>query len=132
MTAKRTSLWFGYLEAGAKGAHVVRDHSISTGSSSTIYLFNLEKGRILEYRREIAEPKLRELTDEEADRKKRMRAEYEKARKVFSPRVTVHPPRRKPQPEPEPEPEIPDFDADDEFPPSDDEPGEDEDKADED
>ena len=114
MAAKRRSLWFGYLEAGTKGSPVVRDSSIDTGTPATIYLFNYEKGRILEYRREIAEPKLREFTDKEEGKRNELRAAYEKARKDFTPRVVVSPPRRRPQPEPEPE--IPDYDADDDFP----------------
>ena len=73
MAAKQSSLWFGFLEAGTKGSLVVRDHSIDTGSPTTIYLFNFEKGRILEYRRDIAEPKLRELTDDEHERLKELR-----------------------------------------------------------
>ena len=118
MAAKRSSLWFGFLEAGTKGSLVVRDHSIDTGSQSTIYLFNFEKGRILEYRRDIAEPKLRELTDEERERLKELRQAFKKARNRFTPRVTLR--LSKPPPDPEPELEIPDFEADDELPPPED------------
>jgi hypothetical protein len=114
MAAKRRTLWFGYLEAGTKGSPVVRDQSIDTGTPATIYLFNLEKGRILEYRREIAEPKLRELTEGESKELAKMRAAYHKARKDFTPRLIVRPPRRAATPEPEPE--IPDFEADDDLP----------------
>jgi hypothetical protein len=122
MAAKRDTLWFGYLEAGAKGSRVVRDHSIDTGTSQTIYLFNLAKGRIIEYRRDIAEPKLRELTESERENLKELRDAFKKARNSFTPRVIVKPPRRqpKPEPEPEPEPEIPDFEPDDDLPPPDD------------
>jgi hypothetical protein len=128
MAAKRQSLWFGYLEAGAKGSPVVRDHSIDTGSPATIYLFNLEKGRILEYRRDIAEPKLRELNPEESKRLAKMRAAYAKARENFTPRVIVRPPRRVPKAEPEPE--IPDFEADEDFPTAVDDIDESEERAD--
>ena len=122
MAAKQSSLWFGFLEAGAKGSLVVRDHSIDTGSPITIYLFNFEKGRILEYRRDIAEPKLRELTDDERERLKELREAFKKARKGFTPRVTLRP--TPPPKEPEPEPEIPDFEADDDLPPPDEDHGE--------
>lgn len=118
MAAKRNSLWFGFLDAGAKGSLVVRDLSIDTGAPNTIYLFNFAKGRILEYRRDIAEPKLRELNDKEREKLRELRQAFNKARNGFTPRVAVRPQRvRKPEPEPEPEPEIPDFEADDDFPP---------------
>jgi hypothetical protein len=109
-------LWFGYLEAGAKGSPVVRDSLMDTGTTATIYLFNLAKGRILEYRRDIVEPKLRELDETECEWIKELRKAFAKARDGFTPRVTVRPPRRQPKPEPEPEPEIPDFEADDDVP----------------
>lgn len=117
MAAKRNPLWFGFLDAGAKGSLVVRDHSIDTGAPNTIYLFNFTKGRILEYRRDIAEPKLRELTTDERERLKELRQAFTKARNGFTPRVSVRPSR--PPKEPEPEPEIPDFEADDDLPPPD-------------
>jgi hypothetical protein len=115
MAAKRGSLWFGYLEANEKGSPVVRDLSMDTGTSSTIYLFNLKKGRILEYRREIVEPKLRELTEEENELMKEMRKAFDSARNGFTPRAILKPrsPARRPKPEPGPElPEV-DFDSDD-------------------
>jgi hypothetical protein len=116
MAAKRSSLWFGYLDAGAKGSLVVRDHSMDTGTPATIYLFNLAKGRILEYRRDIAEPKLRELTDEECDRIKELRKAFENARNGFMPRATVRPFRPSRKVKPEPEPGVPDFESDDDPP----------------
>ena len=115
MAAKRNTLWFGYLEAGEKGTPVVRDTSMDTGSSATIYLFNQKKGRILEYRRDIVEPKLRELTEDETELVGELKKDFEKARAGFTPRAMLRPapPPRKPRPEPEPEPELPDFDDDD-------------------
>ena len=114
MIAKRESLWFGYLEAGKKGSPVVRDSSLDTNSNSTIYLFNLNKGRILEYRRDIAEPKLRDLTEDEGDIEKSLRMAFEKARENFTPRAVRRPspPPRQPRKPPETE-EEPDFDVDD-------------------
>jgi hypothetical protein len=115
MAAKRNSLWFGYLEANEKGSPVVRDTSMDTGTPATIYLFNLKKGRILEYRRDIVEPKLRELTNEETETVTELRKAFEKARNGFTPRAMrrLPSPPRKPKPEPEPElPEV-EFDSDD-------------------
>lgn len=120
MAAKRNTLWFGYLEAGEKGTPVVRDTSMDTGTSATIYLFNQRKGRILEYRRDIVEPKLRELTEEETELVGELRKDFEKVRTGFTPRAMLRPapPPRKPRPEPEPE--LPDFDDDDDLPLTDD------------
>lgn len=112
MAAKLNSLWFGFLEAGEKGSPVVRDLSMDTGNPATIYLFNLKKGRILEYRREIVEPKLRELTDEETEVMSAMRKAFESARSGFAPRATLRPSSPPRRPKPEPEPELPDVDFD--------------------
>jgi hypothetical protein len=115
MAAKRNSLWFGYLEANTKGSPVVRDTSMDTGTPATIYLFNLKKGQILEYRRDIVEPKLRELTKEETETVKELKRAFEKARNGFTPRAMRRMPSAPRKPRPEPEPELPEveFDSDD-------------------
>jgi hypothetical protein len=94
MAVKQETLWFGYLEAGETGSPVVRDVTLGTGTP-TFYLFNLNKGAILEYRRDIAEPKLRELTEEEKETIDELRQAFEHARKGFTPREA-----RKPKPLP--------------------------------
>lgn len=58
--------WYGYLEAGEKSSPVLLDNKLNTGEPRTVYLYNLKRGRILEYRREIVDPKLRDLKPEEA------------------------------------------------------------------
>ena len=115
MAAKRNSLWFGFLEAGGKGSPVVRDESMDTGTPTTIYLFNLKKGQILEYRREIVEPKLRELNDNEIETMQELRKAFESARNGFTPRAMRRPssPPRKPKVEPELELPNVEFDGDD-------------------
>jgi len=95
MATKQETLWFGYLDAGEKGSFVVRDVTLGTGTPATFYLFNLNRGAILEYRRDIAEPKLRELTEKEADKVDELRAAFEQGRKGFTPRE-----ERKPKPLP--------------------------------
>jgi hypothetical protein len=95
MAVKQETLWFGYLEAGEKGSPVVRDVTLGTGTPATFYLFNLNRGAILEYRRDIAEPKLRELTEEERESIEELRQAFEHARKGFTPREA-----RKPKPLP--------------------------------
>lgn len=116
MAVKQDTLWFGYLNAGKKGSLVVRDSTLDTGTSATIYLFNQKKGKILEYRRDIVEPKLRELTEKEADAVESLREEFEKARTGFVPRVarrpvSLPPPRKKRRDE-----EAPELDVEDEAP----------------
>ena len=95
MASKQETLWFGYLNAGEKGGPVVRDVTLGTGTPTTFYLFNLNRGAILGYRRDIAEPKLRELTEEEMETVDELRQAFEQARKKFTPREA-----RKPKPLP--------------------------------
>ena len=98
MTAKKKqTIWCGYLDAGERGSPVVRDSTLDTGNPSTIYLFNMMKGRISEYRREIAEPKLREFTDEERTVLSALEEAFHKERAVFKPRETARtkPPKRR-------------------------------------
>lgn len=108
---KKQRLWFGFLEAGTRSSAVVRDDSLDTGRAWTIYLFNLAKGRILEYHREIVEPKLRPLDAGESDLVGELSAAYREARESFVPRATVQQktvrqPRKRPV-----ELELPDFDG---------------------
>lgn len=83
---KEKRLWYGYLDAGQKSTLVVLDHSLQTGNEETIYLFNLAREKILEYRRHIVEPKLRELNSEQTATTKQLKAAYAKARRSFKPR----------------------------------------------
>ena len=62
--------------------------ALDTGTPTTIYLFNMKKGRILEYRLDVVEPKLRELTAEEEDMVPSLTTAFEQARTGFVPRVT--------------------------------------------
>lgn len=116
MAAKQSTLWFGYLEAGKKGSLVVRDVTLDTGTPSTIYLFNQKKGKILEYRKDIVESKLRELKPKEAEAVESLEQEFERARTGFVPRVArrpvaLPPPRKKRRDE-----EAPDVELDDDAP----------------
>jgi hypothetical protein len=87
MTAKKAKLWFGFLDAGSKGSPVVREIGMETGSRDTIYLFNMLKGKILEYRRDIVEPKLRELTVDEQPMVTELRKAFNAVREGFEPRT---------------------------------------------
>jgi hypothetical protein len=52
-------------------------------------MYNLNSQRIIEYKREIAEPKLRTLSEQEASLIKALKQGYEAARKEFAPRNSV-------------------------------------------
>lgn len=78
--------WYGYLEAGPKGSLVVMDPGLSTGNGKTIYLFNLERQRILEYSRVVVEGKLRPLTPAERPLVASLQSAYAQAKSGFSPR----------------------------------------------
>lgn len=75
-------LWYGYLEAGAKSSPVVRDERLDTGNGKTLFLFNLARGQILEYTRDIVEPKLRELKSGEVSIDE-LSGAYGEARRTF-------------------------------------------------
>ncbi len=60
------NLWYGYLDAGEKSSPVLMDQRLSTANPSTVYVFNLRRSEIIEYRRDIVEPKLRDLSEEES------------------------------------------------------------------
>jgi hypothetical protein len=82
-TKTKNSVWHGYLEAGNRSSPVIRDEKLETGSTKTMFLFNLERREILEYSREIVEPKLRELNPTESKLIKTLDAAYVEARRNF-------------------------------------------------
>ena len=84
------SLWFGYLEIGDKSSAVVRDPKLNTSKADTLYLFNHKRNEIIEYKRDIVESKLRELTKDEADLSKELKKAFNKAVKDFTPRGKAH------------------------------------------
>jgi hypothetical protein len=112
----KKKLWFGYLEAGERSSPVVRDTKLDTGRASTIYLFNLMKGRIIEYQRDIVELKLRDLTVEESVMVEELRRQYITARESFTPRSESRPKMTVPRRRKAPEFDFPDVDDDPGFP----------------
>ena len=74
---------YGYLNAGAHSSPVLRDARLNTCNPKTLYLFNLVRGEILEYAREIVEKKLRELKPAETGFTAELDAGYKKARRNF-------------------------------------------------
>jgi len=113
MAAKVKKMWFGFLDAGSKGSPVVRETALETGDPKTIYLFNFMKGKILEYRRDIVEIKLRELDAEELAMVPQLRKAYKEARESFEPRAArIKQAVSRPKPAPRAD-DFPDFDGDD-------------------
>jgi hypothetical protein len=92
--------WYGHLEAGAKSSPVLLDKRLDTGKADTLYLFNLNRGEILEYKRTIIAPKLRKLGHADRELNKTLKAAYIEARQHFIPRgsapVAIPLPARRP------------------------------------
>jgi hypothetical protein len=84
--SKKSKIWYGYLDAGAKSTPVLMDPKLDTANPSTLYLYNLKRDKILEYQRTIIEPKLRELNGKESDLAEQLKKAFNKARKDFAPR----------------------------------------------
>lgn len=84
----KASQWYGYLEAGSRSSAVIRDDRLETGNPKTVFLFNLARHEILEYSREIVEPKLRELKSSETKLIQELDAAYTEARRNFKDRRT--------------------------------------------
>ena len=82
----KESVWYGYLKAGSRSSPVLRDESLDTRNPNSFYMFNLERGVILEYSREVVEKKLRELKPDESGFIKELDAGYKKARSKFKDR----------------------------------------------
>lgn len=83
-------IWYGFLEAGEKSSPVLIDPNLDTGNSKTVYMYNLNSQRIIEYKREIAEPKLRTLSEQEAAVMKALKQGYDAIRMEFTPRNSVN------------------------------------------
>lgn len=80
----KSSFWYGYLDAGNKSSAVLRDPDLDTGSTKTVYLFNLARNRILEYNLEVVEAKLRPLADSEKEFVALLESAFKTARRDFS------------------------------------------------
>lgn len=81
-----TKLQFKYLDAGAKSSPVVHDPSLSTSNSQTLYLYHHQRNQIIEYRRDIVETKLRDLSAIEKKELKALEKGFQQARSSFTPR----------------------------------------------
>lgn len=85
----KSAYWYGYLEAGPKSSLVARDPNLDTGNPQTIYLFNYNRDEIKEYRLDIVQPKLRELTAEENKEVKNIEKKFKTALGSFKGRTSI-------------------------------------------
>ncbi|WP_260292182.1 hypothetical protein [Sedimenticola hydrogenitrophicus] len=85
----KKNYWHGFLEAGTKSSPVLRDLNLETGNANTVYLYSLNRNKILEFQVGIVEPKLRELTKDESYLTSLLNTGYTKAKKEFSPRASM-------------------------------------------
>jgi hypothetical protein len=84
--SKKAKIWYGFLDAGKKSSPIIMDPKLDTGDPNTLYIYNFNRNQILEYKRDIIEPKLRVLSDKEAKTADEIKKAYNKARKEFTPR----------------------------------------------
>jgi hypothetical protein len=83
------------------------DVRLNTANPSTVYLFNYNRGEIIEYRRDIIEPKLRPLNDDESKTEKTLKSAFSEVRSDFTPRggqIAAIPEKGKPKPAPKKRP----------------------------
>ena len=81
---KDKHLWFGYLQAGDKSSLVVQDSRVESGDKRSLYLYNHLRKQMVEYRRDIIEPKLRDAQPEEFNAEELTRA-YQQALRQAKP-----------------------------------------------
>ena len=87
-------VWYGKLETSKSSTVVIRDDALPDGLNGRIYLYNSDRGQIVEYVESIVSSKLRELTEEEVaaldkNLEKKFTATREAFLKQFSGRANV-------------------------------------------
>ena len=116
----KQKLWYGFLEAGKKSSPVIIDHSMDTGEKNSVFIYNHNRQEILKYVRELAEPKLRELTAKEKELEASLKKGFTESLKTFKKpesKILDSPAKSKPSskvdtPKEEPEVEISGLDDD--------------------
>ena len=76
-----SATWFGELRTSAGSIIVVYDRQIPQSSSGRIYLYNTERGSMIEYVEEIVKKNLFDLSDEELKAAKKKYTKHWKAEK---------------------------------------------------
>ena len=85
-SADKTSIWYGYLDAGDKSSLVAVDPTLESSNPQLIFIFNLSRNKIIEYRRDIVESKLRDLKSNEAASLTELKKAFAAAREAFQAR----------------------------------------------
>ena len=86
------NLWYGFLDAGVRSSPVIIDLALTTDKPDTVYVFNHNRNKILEYKRDIIDSKLREFNADETALISVLTAAYEQAREAFFPKYIKTPP----------------------------------------
>ncbi len=90
---------FAYLEANDQSTPVAWHTGVDAGDRNYVYIYNAKRGEILKYRREIVEPKLRELSGDETSLIPELTKAFNTAVKQIqrhSSEQDLHSPKRKP------------------------------------
>jgi len=106
---KKRKFWYGFLEAGSKSSPVVIDRNMETGDKNTVFIYNHNKGEILKYVRELAEPKLRELTAQEKELEAPLKKGFKNSLNTIKykvPKALVIPEKGTPSPKEDAVPEV--------------------------
>ena len=83
-SASVKSVWYGMLETKKGSTIVLRDDDLPEALPGRLYLYNVDRDKIIEYMQEIVGPKLRELTAEEiSELGEAAEKSYMVARKLF-------------------------------------------------
>jgi len=80
----KSQIWYGFLEAGKRSTAVVVDPKINANMDGKLYIFNQQRNQILEYKKDIVESKLRDLTEEESQLLPTLKSSFELALKNFN------------------------------------------------
>lgn len=80
---KNQKFRYGFLEAGAKSSPVLISSKLNTNNEKTLYIYNLNRNSIIEYQRQIVEPKIRELKADEINLIENLVSGYKAASKNF-------------------------------------------------
>ena len=80
---KNQKFRYGFLEAGAKSSPVLINSKLNANNEKNLYIYNLNRDSIIEYQRQIVEPKIRELNPDEINLIEDLVSGYKAASKNF-------------------------------------------------
>lgn len=85
LNKNRKTTWYGKLETATSSVEVIYDPTLPEAPKGRVYLYNVERGQIVQYVWEIVSELLREAEgDERAEIKSRAGKRWKSARKTFT------------------------------------------------